>query len=60
MNDKELILQTLKNSTEPMNSPALSKQTGIDKKIISDIIKELRSEGIICSPKRCFYSLKTN
>lgn len=57
MNDKEIIIQTLKESTEPMNSPALSKKTGIDKKVISDIIKELRNEGIISSPKRCFYSI---
>lgn len=59
MNDKELIIDILKNSKEPMNSPAISKETGIDKKIISDIIKDLRSEGIISSPKRCYYSIKS-
>lgn len=57
MNDKELVIKALKESKEPMNSPAIAKETGIDKKIISDIIKELRAEGIIYNPKRCFYSI---
>ena len=58
MNDKDLIIKALEESKEPMNSAALSKATGINKKIISDIIKELKSEGIIYSPKRCCYELK--
>lgn len=57
MDDKQLIIDALKQSKEPMNGVAISKATGIDKRIISDIIKELKKEGIVCSPKRCCYGL---
>jgi len=32
--------------------------TGIDSKEMSRIIKELKKEGKIISPKRCYYSPK--
>lgn len=57
MDDKETIIDVLKSSGEPMNTVAISKATGIDKKIISDIIGELKKEGTIYAPKRCFYSI---
>lgn len=57
MEDRQLIINALKEASEPLNGAALSKATGIDKKIISDIIKELKKEGIVCSPKRCCYGL---
>ena len=57
MNDKQLILNTLENATEPMNGASIAKATGIDKKIVSDIIKDLKKEGSVCSPKRCCYAI---
>ena len=57
MNDIELIIKTLKESDKPMNGAALSKATGIDKKVVSDIIKDLKKEGVVHSPVRCAYAL---
>lgn len=36
----------------------IAEKTGIDKKEVSKSIKELKAEGKIISPKRCFYSVK--
>jgi predicted transcriptional regulator len=34
------------------------EKAGLDKKIISEVIKELKKEGKIIIPKRCYYTLK--
>lgn len=57
MENKELILKALKESSEPLNGAAIAKATGIDKKVVSGTIKELKKEGKICSPKRCCYGI---
>lgn len=57
MKEKDLIIKALKESSEPLNGASLAKATGLDKKMVSDSIKELKKEGVICSPKRCFYGL---
>lgn len=58
MNIKEQILEVLKNSEEPLKIGDISKQLkDIDKKEISEILKELKKDEVIHSPKRCCYSL---
>ena len=57
MDNKELIIKALRESDEPLNGAAIAKATGIDKKVVSETIKELKKEGVICSPKRCCYGV---
>lgn len=57
MTNKELIIKALKESNEPLNGAGIAKATGVDKKEVSELIKELKKEGIVCSPKRCCYGL---
>jgi predicted transcriptional regulator len=53
---KELVLDAFKKAGKPMRPGDIAKETGLDSKEVSKIIKELRAEGKVDSPKRCFYA----
>lgn len=46
----------MRKSGKPMKTGEIAEATGLDSKEVSKIIKELKKEGKISSPKRCFYS----
>ena len=56
MESKEKVLATLKSAPDPMKVGDLVTATGLDKKEVDKAIKALKSEELITSPKRCFYS----
>ena len=56
MEDK--ILDTLKKAGEPLKSGEIAEKAGLDKKDVDKVIKKLKEQGLIDSPKRCFYSVK--
>jgi len=58
MSAKDMVLEALKSSPEPMKIQDIVQKTGLDKKEVEKAIKELKSEGLIESPKRCFYKAK--
>ncbi|ADQ41467.1 hypothetical protein Calkr_1995 [Caldicellulosiruptor acetigenus I77R1B] len=58
MSAKEMVLEALKSSPEPLKTQDIVQKTGLDKKEVEKAIKELKSEGLIESPKRCFYKAK--
>lgn len=58
MNEKEKIIEILKNSNKELKSNEIASLSGIDKNHVDKIIKELVKEGIVFSPKRCYYQLK--
>ncbi len=58
MTDKDKILEAFKSSGKPLRPGDIAKTTGIESKEVSKIIKDLREEGLVHSPKRCFYALK--
>jgi predicted transcriptional regulator len=58
MSAKEMVLEALKSSPEPLKTQDIVQKTGLDKKEVEKVIKELKSEGLIESPKRCFYKAK--
>jgi predicted transcriptional regulator len=51
------VLDALKESGEPMKSGEIAKLIGEDAKEVSKIINNLKKEGKIVSPKRCYYSI---
>ncbi len=58
MEEKErMIIEAFKKAGKPLRPGDVAKLTGIDSKEISEIIKKLKEEGKIVSPKRCYYSL---
>lgn len=58
MTDKDKVLEVFQNSNKPLRPGDIAKQTGIESKEVSKIIKDLREEGKVHSPKRCYYALK--
>lgn len=58
MDNKELVLKILKESSEPLKAGEIAEKANIDKKEVDKAIKELKKEELIESPKRCYYSAK--
>lgn len=58
MSNKESVLEAFKDSDKPLRPGEIAEKTGIESKEVSKIIKELREEGKVFSPKRCYYDLR--
>jgi len=58
MENKEKVIKTIAEANKPLKGGEISEISGIDKKIVDKLIKELKTEEVIYSPKRCFYDLK--
>lgn len=53
---REKVINLLKES-EPMKGGEIAEALSTDKKEIDKVIKKLKDEEIVISPKRCFYSI---
>ena len=51
------VIDALKKSDEPMKSGEIAKLIGEDAKEVSKIINNLKKNGKVISPKRCYYSI---
>lgn len=58
MDFSKKIIELLEQVNEPMKQADISKELNIDSKDISKAIKDLKEQGKIFSPKRCFYQFK--
>jgi DNA-binding IscR family transcriptional regulator len=58
METKALVIKTLKESEKPLKSSEIATLAGIDKTEVDKILKALKKEDRIVSPKVCYYSLK--
>ena len=58
MTDKQQIIDVFKKLNKPLRPGDIAKELGVESKEVSAIIKKLREEGKIHSPKRCYYALK--
>ena len=58
MDTKSLVLKTLNESGNPMKSAEIASKAGIDKAEVDKVIKILKKEDKITSPKNCYYSPK--
>ena len=58
MDNQEAVLAVLKKSSDPLKAGEIAEITGIDKKEVSKVIKQLVNEGKAYSPKYCYYDLK--
>ena len=50
------VLSAMKKAGKPVRPGDLAEQLGLDVKEISKIIQELKKEGAVTSPKRCFWA----
>jgi len=53
----ERVLELLAKS-EPMRPGEIADALGVDKKDLEKVIKQLKNDSKIISPKRCFYSIE--
>lgn len=58
MSSSDSILNVMKASPVALKAGDISEKSGIDKKEVDKVIKKLMNEGLITSPKRCFYEFK--
>lgn len=57
MNLNENVLKAMKEMGKPVKAGEIAKELDLDSKEVSKAIKELKAEGKISSPKRCFYEI---
>lgn len=57
MSDKDKVIEAFKNSEEPLNATKVSEISGVEKKEVDKIMKELKKDETIVSPKRCYWTL---
>ncbi len=58
MEEKEkLVLEAFKKAGKPLRPKEIAEITGLESKEVSKIIKKLKEQGKVNSPKRCYYAL---
>lgn len=50
-----LVLDTMKQAGKPLKAGEIADLSGIDKKEVDKVMKKLKSEEEIISPKRCYW-----
>ncbi|MDR2544082.1 MAG: MarR family transcriptional regulator [Methanobrevibacter sp.] len=58
MNNKEKVIKAFKESEDPLNANKVAEISGVEKKEVDKIMKELKKDETIISPKRCYWTLK--
>ncbi|MCL2854249.1 MAG: MarR family transcriptional regulator [Defluviitaleaceae bacterium] len=53
---KEKVLEALQKSNEMMDAKGIMEATGLERADVDKAIKALRKDGVVDSPKRCFYA----
>ena len=53
---KDKVLEALKNSPEPLDAKGIVAATELERSDVDKAVKALKKEGLIESPKRCFYA----
>ena len=57
MENKEKGIEAFRSSDEPLNAKKVSEISGVEKKEVDKIMKELKKDETIVSPKRCYWTL---
>ena len=53
MENKNKVLQVMREASEPLNAGKIAELSGLDRKEVDKAMKELKAEGAIVSPVRC-------
>ncbi len=56
--EKDQVLKTMKSAGEPLNAGKIAELSGLDRKVVDKALKQLKEEGAIVSPKRCYWEAK--
>lgn len=55
---EEKVMQVFVEAGKPLKAGEIAELSGLDKKEVDKIIKKLKTEEKIHSPKRCYYEPK--
>lgn len=58
MEAKAQVLEVMKKEGTPLNAGKIAELTGLDRKVVDKALEQLKKEGAIISPKRCFWQPK--
>ncbi|CAA9196691.1 hypothetical protein FLA105534_01270 [Flavobacterium bizetiae] len=58
MEIKDQVLEAMKKAQQPLNAGKVVELTKLDRKDVDKAMKVLKDEGLIISPKRCFWEAK--
>lgn len=58
METKNKVLEAMKQLGVPVNAGKIVEFTGLDKKEVDKAIQQLKTDGSIESPKRCYWQPK--
>ncbi|MBN1599361.1 MAG: MarR family transcriptional regulator [Bacteroidales bacterium] len=58
METKEQVLEAMKKAGEPLNTGKIVELTGLERKVVDKAMNELKAEGTIVSPRRCYWQPK--
>jgi len=58
MDNSEKILKTFEEAKKPLKTAEIVEMSGVEKTEVAKLIKQLKTDGKIHSPKRCFYDIK--
>lgn len=53
MDNKEKVLEAMRNAGEPVNAGKIVEISGLERAEVDKAMKELKKEGAIVSPVRC-------
>ena len=57
MDNKEKVIKAFADSDEPLNAGKVAELSGVERKEVDKIMKELKKDDTIVSPKRCKWTL---
>ena len=55
MGDADEVLKVMAEAGEPLNAGAVAERSGMDRKAVDKAMAELKKDGRIESPKRCYW-----
>jgi len=58
MEIKEKVLETMKMAATPLNAGKVAELSGLDRKAVDKAMAQLKAEGAIISPQRCYWQPK--
>ena len=58
MEIKDQVLEAMKKAQQPLNAGKVVELTKLERKDVDKAMKILKDEGLIVSPKRCFWEAK--
>jgi len=58
MDTKEQVLEAMKKDGTPLNAGKIVELTGLDRKVVDKAMDQLKKDGAIISPIRCYWQAK--